>query len=138
MIYKTSAAKTPTILCDTDFLIALLVENESNHKLAKDILNNNIETNFIYSNLTEYELLTVLSRKFDQNVAVQIYTLFKETFENRFDFDVAYEEEIINCYKNSKNKNQSFFDIACLITAEKLNYKIASFDKFYPKELLAT
>ena len=136
MIYKTSTAKTPTILCDTDFLIALLVENESNHSLAKDILNNNIETNFIYSNLTEYELLTVLSRKFDQNVSVQIYRLFKETFENRFNFDIAYEEEIINLYKNSKNKNQSFFDIACLVLAQNLGYKIASFDKFYPREIL--
>ena len=137
MIYKAVTPKAPTILCDTDFLIALLVENESNHSLAKDILNKNIEADFIYSNLIEYELLTVLSRKFDQGIAVQIYTLFKETFENRFEFNLSYEAEIINLYKNSKNKNQSFFDIACLVLAQKLGYKIASFDKFYPKELLA-
>lgn len=125
-----------TILCDTDFLIALLVENEPNNSTAQQILKNNIDSDFLYSNLTEYELLTVLSRKLDQVTAIKVYELFKTTFENRFDFNISYEAEIIDFYKNSKNKNQSFFDIACLITAQKNDYRIASFDKFYPREIL--
>ena len=49
-----------TILCDADFLIAFLLENDSNHIEAVEILNANIEADFVYLNLTEYELLTVL------------------------------------------------------------------------------
>ena len=80
--------------------------------------------------------MTVLSRKLEQKLAVKAFKLFEELFINEVAFDTEFEPEIISYYKNSKSKNQSFFDIACLIQARKLGYKIASFDKFYPKEIL--
>ncbi len=125
-----------TILCDTDFLIALLIENDTNHTKARYILDTHISSDFIYSNLTEYELMTVLSRKLPQDIAIQAYNLFTATFTSRVVFELELEKEAVALYRKSTNKNQSFFDIACLVTAKKHNYKIASFDRFYPNNML--
>jgi predicted nucleic acid-binding protein len=127
---------TKTILCDTDFFIALLISEDINHEKAKNILEKYQDFTFTHSSLIKYELMTVLSRKLEQNLAVKALEIFEELFENEFQFDTFLEAEIIKYYKKSKNKNQSFFDIACLVQAQKYDYKIASFDKFYPKSIL--
>ncbi len=127
---------TKTILCDTDFLIAFLISEDINHQKSKSLVEKYQDFTFIHSNLTKYELMTVLSRKLEQKLAIQALELFEKIFENEFQFDTILEVEIIAYYKNTKNKNQSFFDIACLVQAKKHNYKIASFDQFYPKEFL--
>jgi predicted nucleic acid-binding protein len=127
---------TKQILCDTDFFVALLIDEDSNFEKAKRILDENLESIFLYSNLTRYELMTVLSRKLPQPKAIEALELFQDTFTDEFEFDDKMDLEIVEFYKNSKNKNQSYFDIACLLTAQKLNCKIASFDKFYPSEIL--
>ena len=90
-----------TILCDADFLIAFLLENDSNHIEAVEILNANIEADFVYLNLTEYELLTVLSRKLEQRIATAIYDSFKDTFSIRIEFDISLESTVIQFYKNA-------------------------------------
>ena len=136
MIKSIPKITLKNILCDADFFVALLIQNDSNHLKARAIVDNHLEANFLYSNLTKYELMTVLSRKLDQKKAVECFELFTDTFEDEFQFDITLEPQIIDFYKQSTNKNQSFFDIVCLVTAQKLNYKIASFDQFYPKDLL--
>ena len=128
---------TKKILCDTDFFVALLIADDTNNDKAMKIIQKYSSWEFVYSNLTKYELMTVLSRKLDQKNAVKALNLFEDTFQNMFEFDALLESEIISFYKQSINKNQSFFDITCLIIAKKNNYKIASFDKFYPSDLLA-
>lgn len=125
-----------TILCDADFFVAFLIYEDINHEKAKKIFTDYQDYEFVYSNLTKYELMTVLSRKLEQKLAVQVLNLFQDIFVNEFNFDTSLEAKIINFYKKSQNKNQSFFDIACLIQAKTFDYKIASFDKFYPKEIL--
>jgi predicted nucleic acid-binding protein len=124
------------ILCDTDFLVAYLIENEPNHKKAKKIIEKYQDSNFIYSNLTKYELMTVLSSKLEQKLAVQALEIFEDIFTEEFEFDRSLEPEILGYYKTSKNKNQSFSDITCLVQAKHFKCQIASFDKFYPKDLL--
>lgn len=128
---------TKKILCDTDFFVALLIADDMNNDKAMKIIQKYSSWEFVYSNLTKYELMTVLSRKLDQKNAVKALNLFEDTFQNMFEFDALLESEIISFYKQSINKNQSFFDVTCLIIAKKNNYKIASFDKFYPSDLLA-
>ena len=128
---------TKKILCDTDFFVALLIADDMNNDKAMKIIQKYSSWEFVYSNLTKYELMTVLSRKLDQKNAVKALNLFEDTFQNMFEFDALLESEIISFYKQSINKNQSFFDITCLIIAKKNNYKIASFEKFYPSDLLA-
>ncbi len=126
------------ILCDADFFIALLIAEDSNHAKARKLALDHSDCDFIYSNLTKYELMTVLSRKLEQSFAVQAIELFEQLFTEQFDFDTVFEKEVIRLYKQSLNKNQSFFDIACLVQAKHFNYKIASFDKFYPPEILVS
>jgi predicted nucleic acid-binding protein len=129
---------TNKILCDTDFFIALLIQEDSNHEKAMAITHSHSDHIFTYSNLTKYELVTVLSRKLPQKIAIQALELFEDAFEDRFDFDVQLEDKVLDFYKKSLNKNISFFDAACLVQAQKYHWKIASFDKFYPKTLLVT
>jgi predicted nucleic acid-binding protein len=127
---------TKQILCDADFFVALLLDEDSNYAKAQSILNNHLDCIFLYSNLTRFELMTVLSRKVPQRKAIEALELFQYTFTDEFEFDTELDQSIVEFYKTSKNKNQSYFDIACLLTAQKLNCKIASFDKFYPSEIL--
>jgi predicted nucleic acid-binding protein len=126
------------ILCDTDFFIALLIQEDSNNEKATAIINEFSDHIFTYSNLTKYELVTVLSRKLPQKIAIQALEIFEETFEDRFDFDVTLEDKVLDFYKKSLNKNISFFDVACIVQAQNYHWKITSFDKFYPKEIIVT
>ena len=127
---------TKKLVCDTDFFIALLIQEDTNHTRAMDIIDIYSDHLFAFSYLTKYELMNVLSRKLPQNLAIAALELFENTFEDRFDFDTALEQKVIDYYKKSSNKNISFFDITCLIQAQNWNCKIASFDKFYPTSVL--
>ena len=125
------------ILYDTDFLINLFVTNESNHKKAITIKNKVEFAYYNILNLVTYEFATVLSRKFDQDFALSILT----DFEKIKNLEIIYlnktqEEKVWNLFKGYSKKNISFVDCANLVIAQEFNLKIASFDKFYPKELL--
>jgi predicted nucleic acid-binding protein len=127
---------TNKILCNTDFFIALLIQEDSNHEKALAITHSHSDHIFTYSNLTKYELVTVLSRKLPQKIAIQALEIFEQTFDDKFNFDVTLEDKVLDLYKKSLNKNVSFFDVACLVQAQKYHWKIASFDRFYPSEIL--
>ena len=127
--------KIKGILCDADFLIALYVDKDSNHQKATEIYSQ--FENFSILNITFYEVATVLSRLFDHELAKSTLQDMKELFTNIIIFDQKLEEKTFELYYSCNKKNISFFDCACLITAQKNNYKIASFDKFYPEEILA-
>ena len=123
-----------TLLCDTDFLISLQLETESTHEEAMDIYENNDE--FVVLNITFWEVATVLSRKLNQDQAIATLERIQEDFPNIINFNDKAEKEAFDLFKSFAKKNISFFDCACLVTAQKHGYKIASFDKFYPKEIL--
>ena len=123
-----------TLLCDTDFLISLQLATESTHQEAMEIYENNDE--FVVLNITFWEVATVLSRKLTQDQAVATLERLQEDFPNIIDFQSKDEQETFKMFKSFVKKNISFFDCACLIVAQKHGYKIASFDKFYPREIL--
>ncbi len=126
-----------SVICDTDFLISLHVTNESTHQKALELFEKlSANTSFIISNLTKYELATVLSRKFDHVDAVEILQTINENFDYELWFEKEWQSETFKIYTNQTKKSISFFDCACFFLAQKFNFKIASFDKFYPKELL--
>lgn len=127
---------TNTILCDTDFFVAFLLEEDSSHDTALELIYKYQNNNFVYLSVTKYELMTVLSRKVPQIKAIEALEKFEDLFTQFLTVDSQLEADVIHFYKKASNKNQSFFDIACLLTAQKHGYKIASFDRFYPKELL--
>ena len=126
--------KIKGILCDADFLIGLYVDKDSNHQKATEIYSQ--FENFSILNITFYEVATVLSRLFDHQIAKDTLKDIQELFTNVITFDQKLEESAFELYYSYNKKNISFFDCGCLITAQKNHYKIASFDKFYPKEML--
>jgi predicted nucleic acid-binding protein len=68
------------IICDTDFLISLHITNETTHQKALGLYEKYQDYDFYISNLTKYEIATVLSRKFDHNSAKQVLELIRENF----------------------------------------------------------
>lgn len=131
-----SSRSTSTVLMDADFLIALYIDTDSNHQKAMNLYDN--FDNFVVLNLTLYEVATVLSRLFQHSEAKLILNnIFGDLSEIVLGYDRAWESSILEIYHAQINKNISFFDCTCLYLAQKLDYKIASFDSFYPKKILA-
>ena len=125
------------ILCDADFLIGLFLIDDSNFDNATAIYEKFSNThNFIVLNLTKYEFATVLSRKLPQDLAIRINQQFLEQFTSEVYFEKSWEMEVYTLYDSFQRKNISFFDCACMIYAKKVNAKIASFNNFYPAEIL--
>lgn len=124
------------ILCDADFIIALLLDTDSNHAKALELYNKFEFNQFFVMNITLYEVATVLSRLLPQFEAIEVLSLVRQKFDNPVIFDPKWENSVYELYKTFTKKNISFFDCGCLIFAKKVNAKIASFDSFYPVELL--
>ena len=126
--------RSQTVLCDTDFLIALHLENDSTHLRAKEIFSN--YSYFVVLDITFWEIATVLSRKLNQDQAILTLEFIQKNFSNVIKFQPAHEVQVFQLYKSYSKKNISFFDCACLVYATQNNYQIASFDQFYPKDTL--
>lgn len=122
-----------SFLCDTDFLISLHLANESTHTQAVNIFQK--YNSFLILDITLYEVATVLSRKLNHTDAISLLNLIQENFTDVIAFKEKYEKLTFENYKIQKNKNTSFFDCAVLTVAIQNDYKIASFDKFYPEVL---
>ena len=123
------------VLCDTDFLISLFITNEPNYVLANSIFDK--YDKFFVLNITFYEVATVLSRKLTQSEAIEILCRMRNTFVDIIKLSDQEEQITFDLYNSFTKKNISFFDCACMTVAKKLDYKIASFDQFYPKSILA-
>jgi predicted nucleic acid-binding protein len=125
------------VIIDADFLIALYIDTDSNHSKAMEIYDR--LDDLIVLNLTIYEVATVLSRLLTHSEAKLILiNIFADLKEIIIDYDRAWELGILEIYNAQTKKNVSFFDCTCLFLAKKYDYKIASFDKFYPAEILIT
>ena len=124
------------ILLDTDFIFNFFDENQSNHSKANDLVEKYVDCQFIISNLVRQELATVLSVRLGYQFWREVEAALSE-FEV---IDIFLKEDqtqsIWELFNNFKKKNISFIDCSNLYLAQKYNYKIASFDKFYPKEIL--
>ncbi len=126
------------LLYDTDFILNLLIKGESNHERAVSIIEQITPTQEWYLKLVHFELATVLSRKFDHDFALRVLDGFSQTTLNPLDLSEKDEKETWDLFKSFKRKNISYVDCANIVVAKKNGFKILSFDKFYPKELLAT
>ena len=124
------------ILCDADFIIALFITTDSNHQKACDLYDTYDFEQFFVMNITMYEVATVLSRLLPQSEAVTALQLVRQRFDNPVIFETKWGESVYELYNTFQKKNISFFDCACMILAKKVKAKIASFDSFYPPELL--
>jgi predicted nucleic acid-binding protein len=123
-------------LLDTDFLFAYFFKEQSTHQKALDIMNIIQNDDLYISNIVLQELATVLSNKQSHQKAKLVISRCK-----LLDFKIIKltdsEEDIVWDIFNQISKNgTSFIDCSNLYLAQTCKYKIASFDKFYPSEIL--
>jgi len=124
-----------TVLMDADFLIALYIDTDSNHVKAFNSYTQ--YDSFRVLNLTIYEVATVLSRLLSHNEAKLILgNIISDLKEIILYYHTVWESDIFELYNSQTSKNISFFDCTVLYLSQKFDFKIASFDKFYPKKLL--
>ena len=125
------------IICDTDFLISLFVKNESTSLSARELYQEIKEYELYSLELVHFELATVLSRKFKHSDALEILQLFSEIPIQKIILTEEEKSLVWEDFFSYSKKNISFIDCANLVMAKKIQAKIASFDKFYPKKYLA-
>ncbi|MEI6532891.1 MAG: PIN domain-containing protein [Candidatus Roizmanbacteria bacterium] len=124
------------VLYDTDFLLSFLVSTEINNKKAISIYKKHNPHELFALNLVKFELATVLSRKFDHTFAKQIVLALSEVPFQWLSISEIEEEAIWREYFSYNKKNISFIDSANLVVARTMNMKIATFDSFYPNEIV--
>ncbi len=126
----------PKILLDSDFIINTLIQNESNHERARDILSKYPEASFYMLNLVHYEVATVLSRKIPYADMAQAMAALRSTEPQTIMLQPDQENLAWQEFYSHKKKGISFVDCANVVMAKTYNMRIASFDKFYPDELI--
>ncbi len=123
------------IVVDTDFLISYFFDHESTHEKAKKIARNLQDSNIYMLDLVKFELATVLSRKYGHTHAKQVI----QEVPNMDIISLGYQAHEVDIwgefFKHSK-KGISYVDCANVVIARHLKAKIASFDTFYPSDLL--
>jgi len=125
------------IIVDTDFIISFLFENQSTHKQAVKIYNKyNDRSQFIVLDIITFEFATTISRLYDQNISKEATKNVIEMADIVIELDFKDKQTIWSEFNSYSKKGISYFDCANLVMARKLDCKIASFDKFYPKSIL--
>jgi predicted nucleic acid-binding protein len=129
---------TSKIIIDTDFLYGLFLSTDPHHERATEIMSKIYGETFIVTSMVKYELITLLSRRENQQRALFILDqLMDISFEEYF-IEQKDDVEIMKEFSSHSSKKISVVDCANLVLARKLKAKIASFDKFYPEEILIT
>lgn len=123
-------------ILDTDFLFAYFFRSQSTHLQAVKIMNK-IENEELYiSNLVLQELATVLSNKEGQQKAKIALANCKLLDCKIIKLTDADEEQVWQMFESIDKNSTSFIDCINFYLAQTFNYKIVSFDKFYPVEML--
>jgi predicted nucleic acid-binding protein len=124
-------------LLDSDFLYSYFFENQSTHDQSIVIMDLIVNDNLYVCNLVLQELASVLSHKETQSKSIQTIHSSRELGLSIINLSEIEESEIWELFDTQSKNKISFIDCTNLYLATKYNLKIASFDKFYPTELLA-
>ena len=126
-----------SILYDTDLIISAYFSDQSTHLKAKYFFRNADFTQEFILNITLQEIATTVSKKFSQLDAKNIVSDIKSS--GIVGIFLSIEDEILiwKEFNKSAKNSTSYIDCANLVMARKLNCKVGSFDRFYPKEILA-
>ena len=124
---------------DTSFILALVLDSDSNHKKAvnlKEILN---EKCYINNNVLN-EVLTITGRKLNINNAKELYYNLIDSFELLNEYDIPnYTSETLKIFEtnirtNSKKTKLSFTDSSIILTMKEHNIEnLVSFDNEFEK-----
>lgn len=128
------------VLVDSDFLFALFVGHDPHHKIATQQFRKFRKEGAQLSvlNIVIQEAATVISHKVDQHTSVDFFNKIQKIKElQRLVVDEKLEERAWEVFLKQTKKGTSFVDCANLAAARSYGIdKIATFDRFYPKELL--
>lgn len=123
-------------LYDTDFLYNLFVPEQTNHIVAKTIFESLGKHRICILKIVKFELATVISHKENQSLAKDIILALEESEADIIDLDQNTEKMGWELFLGSPKNKTSFVDCANLAFAKQNQYKILSFDSFYPNHLL--
>jgi predicted nucleic acid-binding protein len=124
------------LLLDSDFLYGLFVENDPHNQNCQNLLPKISDYRLIISNLVIYEFITLISRRVGQKEALSILSQIENLDILKIVVDEEVHKEILAQFKTHTKKNISAVDCSNLALAQKYKAKIASFDQFYPPEML--
>ena len=124
---------------DTSFILALVLDSDSNYKKAVNLAYVLNEKCYINNNVLN-EVLTLIGRKLDINSAKEIYYNITDSFELLNEYDISnYNSENFNIFEkyvgeNSKKTKLSFTDSSIILTMKEYNIpNLVSFDKEFKK-----
>ena len=124
------------VLLDTDFIFNFFDQNQINHEITKALVEKYVDSQFAITNLVRQELATVLSVR----IGYEFWSVVQAGIDEFEVINIFLDENdtrlIWGLFNSFKKKNISFIDCSNLYLAQKHGYKIASFDKFYPREIL--
>jgi predicted nucleic acid-binding protein len=124
------------LLLDSDFLYGLFVENDPHHQNCQRLVAKISDYNLIISNLVIYEFITLISRRIGQKEALDMLSQIENLDILKVVVDEKIHEQTLVEFKNHTKKNISAVDCSNLALAQKYKAKIASFDQFYPTQML--
>lgn len=124
---------------DTSFILALVLNSDSNYKKAVNLAYVLNEKCYINNNVLN-EVLTLIGRKLDINSAKELYYNIIDSFELLNEYDISnYNSENFNIFEkyvgeNSKKTKLSFTDSSIILTMKEYNIpNLVSFDKEFKK-----
>ena len=124
---------------DTSFILALVLNSDSNYKKAVNFAYVLNEKCYINNNVLN-EVLTLIGRKLDINSAKELYYNIIDSFELLNEYDISnYNSENFNIFEkyvgeNSKKTKLSFTDSSIILTMKEYNIpNLVSFDKEFKK-----
>lgn len=124
---------------DTSFILAIVLDSDSNYKKAVNLAYVLNEKCYINNNVLN-EVLTLIGRKLDINSAKELYYNIIDSFELLNEYDISnYNSENFNIFEkyvgeNSKKTRLSFTDSSIILTMKKYNIpNLVSFDKEFKK-----
>lgn len=124
---------------DTSFILAIVLDSDSNYKKAVNLAYVLNEKCYINNNVLN-EVLTLIGRKLDINSAKELYYNIIDSFELLNEYDISnYNSENFNIFEkyvgeNSKKTRLSFTDSSIILTMKEYNIpNLVSFDKEFKK-----
>ncbi|WP_295031123.1 type II toxin-antitoxin system VapC family toxin [uncultured Methanobrevibacter sp.] len=124
---------------DTSFIMALLLDSDSNHKKAVNLAYVLNEKCYINNNILN-EVLTLTGRKLNISAAREVYYNLIDTFEVLNEYEIPnYTSENFRIFEtyieiNSKKTKLSFTDSSIILTMKEFNiFNLVSFDKEFEK-----
>lgn len=124
---------------DTSFILALILDSDSNHDKAKNLSYVLNEECYINNNVLN-EVLTLTGRKLNINSAKELYYNLIDSFELLNEYDILnYNSENFKIFEtyvgtNSNKTKLSFTDSSIVLTMKSFKIKnLVSFDKEFEK-----